>query len=122
MTPVDSELLPWKSASDHCWAHVGAATAVAKVVEQVKNVPVAQVMTLISSSHPTLMLTPPEPGNRDAVRDFCAAIKDALKLDVSWSTFRQGDFFGLRLKHPTGVVLDVSTFIPVAEPTQFHVE
>lgn len=111
----------WKQASDHCWRTVEKATQLAGVIDTLKDIEVVSVIPLVSSLQTTLIITPPEPMDREGVTQFCDVIRRTLKTEERWQSFSIADNFGLRLRLPNGVNVEIQTFIPTSEPTELNV-
>lgn len=109
--------LVWETASKKCWAHVETSTLVMRHIDLLKDVDVASVIPILSDTGPTLMVTPLEPDNLDAVRRLARLIKDKLAVEVEWTMHPVNNDWLLRLKCDTGVIIDVMTRVQAVKET-----
>lgn len=117
-TTTDS---PWSTASAACWAQVSVATELAKITTMLSHLPVGSVIPIHSSIAPTLIVTPLDPSDIDAIKDLTVEIAAQFAERPKWTTFVQGDNWLARLKLASGVRIDISTSITASQPTKFEV-
>lgn len=106
---------PWQAVARHCWDHIDTATSVQKTAEKLNTLQVESVIPIVSTISATLLITPLQHSDRDALRVFCEQVRLLLGTEAKWASFASGDHWMLRIRDGL-VSVDVSTSIPVSRP------
>lgn len=122
MNNQEQSTAAWTAAERDCWTVVTKATAVQKLVNALRDIPVVAVLPLCSTTCPSLIITPLDPEDKDALVSLCDLIKVALDLPTSehWTSHPQGPYWCLRLRY-SGINIDLATQVAVSQPTEFKV-
>lgn len=106
-------------ATDHCLNHIRRATDLAETIGELKSIPVAAVISIISSLNSTLLITPIAPTEVDRVAELSRQIGSAVSV-ISWKQIKSGDYWMLRGITSKSVHIDIATMIPNSVPQELN--
>ena len=111
---------PWTIAAAHCWSHIETVTAVQRIIDALKDVPVDSVIPIISSMGPSIIVTPPSAGDESKVRAFAYHLRALVQSEEPVRPIEQGQHWCLRFRAGR-VTVDVATQVPVTLRKEFAV-
>jgi hypothetical protein len=92
----------------------------ADLVKSLESINVSQVLPLLSDITPSLLITPVNPNEPDAVKLTIERISSVLDVRVrDWTSIESGMYYMLRLRH-AGITFDVATMIPTRLENSFQ--
>lgn len=118
---------PWLTAQQKCWSHVETATNMTKLLDALKAIDIAAVITILSDSRPTLMLTPTKPADLMCIKATVRLITENLtevalvNSLVEWQKIPIGGEWLLRCNTLSGITVDVMTRLPATKESPIEV-